>query len=499
MSALGVRGRLALTLNNTLTAGLSIQGDPEFGTTAVTMVRLRFPGTVRTATGKPAENWARMGEGVMRNQTVAVTQRVRTSTSLSTQMVGTGTGGSVVAQNPVTGQPYVFEHAVLGAGGGNGTFENPFGTVAAAISAAPEDGNGIVYVQSGTNPGIPAFTIKDGVQVLSTGPVQTLATQQETVRLPLSGTGTLPTVTNTVTMGNNTLVSGFAITPRTGNVGIGATAVQNVTIRDNQVLTNGDNAPAVQMRSVTGTAMVNNNQLQSMGVVSVDAFGFGAINVQLTGTMLTALNVLNNTITASGSLAGSVWVIPESSGSITAANISGNTITTSGYAGYAVYVYPSIDGSITTANILSNTITTSGNLGHGVMVPPTNSGSIANANISGNTITTSGVNSWGIFVNPQTTAFIGSLTVANNRIPQSGSDNVFILNLLPRQPICVSVTGNLTQNPGGSGVNFRFESGGVPFRVVDLPNLSFNNNGGTFIYDGSMAPGINFQTVTRCP
>ena len=498
VSALGVRGRLALTLNNTLTAGLSIQGDPEFGTTAVAMVRLRFPGTVRTATGKPAENWARMGEGVMRNQTVAVTQRVRTSTSLSTQMVGTGTGGSVVAQNPVTGQPYVFEHAVLGAGGGNGTFENPFGTVAAAISAAPEDGNGIVYVQSGTNPGIPAFTIKDGVQVLSTGPVQTLATQQETVRLPLSGTG-MPTVTNTVTMGNNTLVSGFAITPRTGNVGIGATAVQNVTIRDNQVLTNGDNAPAIRLRSVAGTATVNNNQLQSTGIVSVAAFNFSAISVHLTRTKLTALTVLNNKITASGTFVGGVGVLPESSGSITTANISGNTITTSGNAGYAVYVYPSIDGSITTANILSNTITTSGNLGHGVMVPPTNSGSIANANISGNTITTSGVNSWGIFVNPQTTAFIGSLTVANNRIPQSGSDSVFILNLLPRQPICVSVTGNLTQNPGGSGVNFRFESGGVPFRVVDLPNLSFNNNGGTFIYDGSMAPGINFQTVTRCP
>ena len=501
VSALGVRGRMALTLNGTFTAGLSIQGDPEFGTTAVAMVGLRFPGTVRAATGKPADNWARMGEGVMRNQTIAVTQRDRTNTSSSTQTVGTGTGGSVVAQNPVTGQPYVFEHAVLGAGGGNGTFENPFGTVAAAISAAPEDGNGIVYVQSGTNPGIPAFTIKDGVQVVSTGPVQTLATvQQGTVHLPLSGTGTLPTVIDTVTMGNNTLVSGFAITPRTGNVGISAPAVQNVVIRDNQILTNGDNAPAVKLLSVTGTATVNNNQLQSTGIVSVDAVNFGAIEVLLFGTKLTALNVLNNTITTSGIFVEGVSVSPTSSGSIATATISGNTITTSGNAGYAVYVAPGLDASITTATISDNTITTSGNLGYGVFVSASGSGSITTASILGNTITTSGVNAWGIYVSPLgNDGSIGSVTVANNRIPQSGSDNVFIWNLLSSQSICVSVTGNLAQNPGGSGVNFRFQSDKVPFRVVDLPNLSFNNNGGTFIYDGGTAPGINFQTVTRCP
>ena len=237
----GVRGRLAANITKNFSAGLSVQGDPEFGTTAAVTVGFRFPGVgsrsneTKDEKNESRSNWARMGDSPSRSNTVAVTERTDTQINTVVQNSTTSTNTTVVAINPATNQPYVFQHAVLGNAGGSGTFESPFGTVAAAVTAAPGDGNGIVYVQSGTNPGIPAFTIKDGVQVLSTGPVQTLATvQQGNVRLPLSGSGTLPTVTGTVTLGNDTTLGGFNITGFTGN-GVIGNNLRNVVIRDNAI------------------------------------------------------------------------------------------------------------------------------------------------------------------------------------------------------------------------------------------------------------------------
>ncbi|PZV17894.1 MAG: hypothetical protein DCF22_03085 [Leptolyngbya sp.] len=328
----GVRGRLALRLNDTMTAGLAVQGDREFGTTAVATVSLQFPNIGRKTTGQPADNWARVGDSAIRNQAVAVTERTRTSTrteitettQTSTQTVGSGSGGTVIAQNPGTGQPYVFQHAVLGAAGGTGTFESPFGTVLAAITAAPgTTGNDIVYVQAGTNPGIPAFTIKDGVQVLSSGVAQTLATVQAgNLQLPLSGPGTLPRIADTVTLGNNTTLGGFNITGFSGN-GITGTGLRNVTIQDNVItalIGTGINLDG----NLTGAVTIRRNTIGT-------GIGFGMILVptQPVAAPLT-IDISNNTVqntTNSG-----IVVFPQGNTTATA-TLANNTVTNTTFIG----------------------------------------------------------------------------------------------------------------------------------------------------------------------
>lgn len=496
----GVRGRLALRVNDAFTTGLSVQSDREFGTTAVATINLQFPKGGRKPSGQPGDNWARMGDSTIRNQAVAVTQRDRTTTTKTVQTVGSGSGGTVVAQNPATGQPWVFQHAVLGAAGGNGTFESPFGTVAAALTAAPGGtGNDIVYVQAGPNPGIPAFTLKDGVQVLSSGVVQTLATVQGgTVNLPLSGSGTLPTVTGTVTMGNNSTLAGFNVTPPSNNSGIVANRVQNVTVRQNQVsVSSNPFNPGIELENVTGTATVTGNTVETVG----SSFGqVPGINVRLNATTLAQLTLTGNNITTSGNSSDGIWVNPVFNSTITTATVTGNTITTGGIFSYGILVNPVSNSTITTATVTGNTITTNGFSSYGVFVNPAFDSTITTATLTDNTITTNWANSDGILVQPQDRAIISALTLTNNTIPRAGRDSVRIENQ-GGQPLCVAMTGNRSQNPNvaAGGVDFNLFPGGQPFRVINLPTVSANNVSGTFRYNGAVAPAAPFANVTTCP
>jgi hypothetical protein len=554
----GVRGRLVARVNQSAQVGLSIQGDPEFGTTASVTVGLTFPGVKRHSVPESNSNWARMGESVSRSNTVAITERTDTKVSSITTTSSSSTTSIEAALNPATGQPYVFQHVVLGNAGGNGTFESPVGTVAAALTVVPGDGNGIVYVQPGSNPGIPTFTIKDNVQMLSTGPIQPLATVQfGTVNLPLSGAGILPSVTGTVTMGNNTVLSGFAVTPPAGNTPIVANAVQTVTIRDNRAQASGNDTPGIRLQNVSGTALVRNNTVSTTGNTATFPTGAFGIFADITNTALSNLMVAGNTITNSGGAGHGISVTTRNTGAIATAIVSGNiinttatsglgilllslntssmanvsvvnnTITTSGVNAYGVSVNPrdtssmanvSVSnnkittaggnsfgiivnsrnsGSATTMTAADNTILTSGGSAFGIYVLPINTSVLTNTTLSGNSISTSGASAFGVYVIPQAGTSLPTLTLANNQILQSGFDNVRIANS-SNQPICATITGNLAINPSGGGTNFALQSGVQPFRVVNLANLSLNNTG-TFQFNGSSIPAAPFTNVATCP
>jgi hypothetical protein len=382
----GVRGRLALRLNDTVTAGLAVQGDREFGTTAVATVSLQFPTIGRKTTGQPADNWARVGDSAIRNQAVAVTERTSTSTSTqvtqdvqtSTQIVGSGTGGTVIVQNPATGQPYVFQHAVLGVAGGSGTFENPFGTVLAAITAAPgTTGNDIVYVQAGTNPGIPAFTIKDGVQVLSSGVAQTLATVQAgNLQLPLSGPGTLPRVTGTVTMGNNTTLGGFNITGFVGN-GIVGTGLRNVTIQDNVITALGNNIGIFLDGNLTGAVTIRRNAIGT-GI----GIGMFLIPTQPVATPLT-IEIANNTVQNTND--AGIRVITQLNTTATAI-IANNTVTNATFYGIEAVSFSSSPVRVQIDNNQVNNVQTTGGTQFGIRVANFNPGPLF-ASVTNNRVT----------------------------------------------------------------------------------------------------------------
>jgi hypothetical protein len=140
---------------------------------------------------------------------------------------------------------------------GSGTFEAPVDNVANAVPLAVS--GDIIYVQAGNAGG--GFTIPDGVQVLSVGPAQILNTQFGEAELPLSGSGNLPTIDGgTIVLGNDTTLSGFAITNAPGNAILG-TDISNVTIEENQI--DGALGAGVALENVGGTVLIENNQLNN--------------------------------------------------------------------------------------------------------------------------------------------------------------------------------------------------------------------------------------------
>ncbi len=266
----GVKGKLVTSWDN-LAMGLTLQNDSRFDTRLVFNIGASLGGH---GGGNRQSVPARMGESVERESNILVDNRIKRD--------------SLAAINPVTGQPYVFNHANLGIGTGNGTYDNPTGTVVAAAANAQSDGNGIVYVQAGTNPGTAGFTVPNKVQVLSTGPVQTInTTQLGNIQLPGSGVGVgattsvgaaglpgtvaltnLPKVNGTITLaagGSDQVLSGFAVTNTTGqNAGIAGQNNVNATIKNNQVT-----IPLTAPNSAAGQSLLTTNR----GIVLVGANG----------------------------------------------------------------------------------------------------------------------------------------------------------------------------------------------------------------------------------
>ncbi len=455
----GVRGRLEARINESFRAGLSIQGDREFGTTAVASVAFAFPGVGSRATEPQQLAWAEAGNFVFRQSMVAVTQR--RTTEVFTTVTGTR---EIALLNPSTNQPWFFQHVALGGATGSGTFEAPSSTVEAGLAAARGDRNDIVYVQAGSNPGIPAFPIPANVQVLSTGVTQQIqTTQQGLTTLPLSGSGILPRVLGTVTLGNNTTLAGFNITPPINNVGVLANGVRDVTIRQNQVSVTGNDTTGIRLQNVTGAA-----------------------------------TIVSNTVSTNGFEAYGIFLTPNSNSSITTATVSDNIITTDGDFARGIFIYPNTNNAIATLTVLGNTVTTSGDFADGIAFLIDNNSSVTTATISGNTVRTTGSNADGIYTELTTASSLASLSVTNNQIPESGLNNVQVGNF-GGQPICASIRGNVAQNPRGGGVNFDLQSGVATFRVIDLPNLSINNSGGTFQYDFVGAPTASYVNVPSCP
>ncbi|MFP4099850.1 right-handed parallel beta-helix repeat-containing protein [Coleofasciculus sp.] len=270
----GWRVRLEARPSDNFNLGLSLQNDDLFGTNLVFTVGATFPGSrPQGLTEEDDRVLARVAESVQRTNAIVIDHQDDFQ--------------EVSATNPETGEPYIFQHVVLGEMGGDGTFENPFGRVENGLDKTVSDGNDIVYVQPGTNPGIPPFTIPDRVQVLSTGPIQQLDTiERGIVQLPLSDAGVLPTINPgaaaSVTMGNRTTLSGFYI-PDAGTFGIEGRNIDTVTIRENAIA--NSTQVGIVLLETTGTVTVTDNSIDTTGGLGNSGFFIGntagSINLNL--------------------------------------------------------------------------------------------------------------------------------------------------------------------------------------------------------------------------
>ena len=425
----GFRMRLEARPNRYLNLGVGFQTDGLFGTNLLFRVGATFP-SARPKGPIDEEDivLARMGESVERRHTIVVDRQENRKDD-----------EEFPAINPSTGQPWFFNHVTLGGTNGDGTFENPFGTVQDGLNNTRSDGNDIVYVAFGTNPGIPPFSIPDKVQVLSRGPVQTLPvttrivpTSIETIQIPFSNSGNFPVIDgalatgNTVTMGNDSVLSGFTINPTTGNVGVLGSNVSNVEIRDNFINTSGESGTGIRLQNVSGFATITNNQIQTTGssaattTLTAPVDGPHAIELNLDNTTLTTATISGNTLNTQGRLAQTITIGALNNSTIGTLNIANNTATTVG--AYATGL--SIGANSSTVNsttISGNTITTTGGDSDAIAIVPVNNSTISNTTISSNTLNTGNVSSDGVFIGSFGST-IGNTTISGNTFNLTGRD-----------------------------------------------------------------------------
>jgi len=187
-------------------------------------------------------------------------------------------------------QPWHFIHVVDGAVGGTGTFELPLGTLEDATAIALADN--VIYTPSGGVYAPPAMLqVPDDVQLLSNGPIQTIATQDGLITLPFSGASTdllsLPEILSSVELGNGSTIDGFRLVG-VANVESHAGLIKvdgksNATIDSNVITSLMDG-----MRIADATnATITSNQIDSSAESGMEITG-----VNFSGT------IQDNTVTA---------------------------------------------------------------------------------------------------------------------------------------------------------------------------------------------------------
>jgi len=491
-SFFGGRARLEARPNDNLRVGLTLQGDENFGTTVVLSVGANFPGTRPRGIRPEDRVLARLGESVVRQQNIVVDEQIESE-------LFTTPASTVLVTNPTTGQPWTFRHVNLGIGTGDGTVESPTGTVAEALAAATS--NNIVYVQSGTNPGIPAFSIPDGVQVLSTEPVQQIDTVEAgTIQLAGSDSGVLPRVTGTVTLGSNTTLSGFEITGVEGSAVVG-TNINTVAIRNNVISNSTTTDPSnfgqgILLSNVTGKIDITNNILRENDDTAISinsdagqieltldnnaiADNFNAIRLQLSGTTQGTTQITNNSITSSGS----IDIQLAESTQLSNLTLSNNTIDNPASEGMNVQTFDDAQATILVSNNTLRNITGDGTFTGDGMNFAFNQDSRLQLTIDRNTINTASDD--GIDLNLFDNA-VATVTISNNQISNTNSEGIGTNNIGievdadDNSQLRLLIESNRITGSSDQGISiFTGALGGSPqvFTTIRLNTLTGNNVG----------------------
>jgi hypothetical protein len=443
----GGKARLELRPSDTLKLGLSLSSDATFGTNLVFQVGASFPSNRPKGKGKE-RLLARLGESVIRNPNLVVESQFK-SQWVSVQ-------DRVFVTNPATGEPWRFRHVNLGIGEGNegsATFEHPTGTVAEAFKVAVP--NDIVYVQAGTNPGIPSFRIPDKVQLLSNSPVQWINTiESGNIKLPLSGAGVMPIVTGRAIVGNDTTISGFFFQTN-NNSGIYGSNVSNLIIRENAItnaaregilLENVTGKVAITKNSINnanaeGFSLKNNlgqveltlteNQIANNGKSGDEGDG---IKLELRNTAQGTFHIANNQIVNNKGQSGIADGIDIKLFNNAQAffKITNNQIIGNQFRGTSIELESTAQA---TFNLSNNTIADNQADGTYIKLSETAQGTFT---IDNNQITRNGIYGIGIFLADQTK---GTFNLTNNKITENQDNGVFI-QLSDQAQGTVAITNN---------------------------------------------------------
>jgi hypothetical protein len=248
IEAAGWRVRAEAIFRDFVVVGVSVQDDELFGQTVNGMIELRH--TVfhhATLARRSMRHKFRDADGSTDGQTVrhrlADPVYRRQNIVLKEESPRPATFG---------GAPLNFVHVVPGRAG-DGTFENPYGTISTAM-LDPLAGSGVVYTPYGGT-FTENVTMTAGSTLFSNGPRQFVNADFGSVPLPFSGANgsltALPsTIVGDVTLADNTVLNGFDV-----QGGVSGTNVLGVSLANNRVASSpGD---AIRLTTSSGVSMNN--------------------------------------------------------------------------------------------------------------------------------------------------------------------------------------------------------------------------------------------------
>jgi len=315
--AAGWRVKLETAFRDWLSVSAVAQEDDLFGRNVSVSIELRKPiehksnaisssmrHMFRSHTGGHHDDTIRhrLADPVQRQQQIALTIGTENATDMASA-------------------PLTFIHVVPGvAGTGNGTFEDPYGTITDAMDDLPLAETSIVYTPQGgtfTEP----VTLASGTELRSNGPSQVINSLQGPLTLPFSGSSgddltALSTVINgDVDLKDNTLVHGFAITG---------------TVSGNDVTSATVDTSRISQPATDAITLINSTEITLINLL-IDQSGRGIFIENNGGTDLT-VSVQQSSITSAGHAFSAV----AASGSDLTVAIANSTATSTAGTGFMV-------------------------------------------------------------------------------------------------------------------------------------------------------------------
>lgn len=443
------------------------------------------------------------------------------------------------AIDPATGLPYFFVF-VDNTSSSNGTYENPYHSLAQA--QANSGPNNIIYVFPGdgtTNGMDSGITLQANQKFWGSGVNNQLLTSEGIISIPAQSSSS-PTITNinvdtegnAITLSSNNAISGFTITSTLNDAIFGtdpqSLEISSCTFENTSTYAIEASFPANATISVTNNQFLNNvngifftlNGTSTVicsdntftGQTSVSSVPFElaannnafALNIEnnifsnnTTGSIRFGFNnvvnadisMLNNTITNNGtgsqsSLGSSVVII--STGTIENCAIALQDNTFSGNTSNALYLHTS--GAFTTLDITASTNVMSHNGGSGlVLATPTNTLTLVATN---NTITNSNDN--GIAVISSGSTSTGNITINNNTITNiTNASNGIAINQ-DFATLNLSILNNEINGCEGTGV--------ISYAPTGIGSLSLNVSDNTISncqnLSSNAASGLDMEQYT---
>ncbi len=359
-------------------------------------------------------------------------------------------GGTEVAINPSTGQPYVVWF-VNNLSSSSGTYESPYKTIQDALAVAQADDMIYVYAGDGSAYDVD-IPLLNGQLFLGSGINQIVATQFGNISIPAQS-ATSPSLENSmgatmITVADRNIVSGFTLNVLSAGDTVVASAIDSLSFLNNifnTSVTTGMNN--LVFTDATGTLLVQNNKF------IMDPLDTGSLGVRLSdsGSGSSTLSIISNTFTNHASRPISLNYSGSSSPTL---DIAANSFTPpSGSSGINAIDLATSNATVLAGSI-SNGNTFSAYTGNTINMNWTGSGS-HELTISSNIITSdptiSGTN--GVSLNTSTSG-TSSITVTNNTFTDQTNTGVGCY-AASNAIMNVNISGNTITGyatPGNNGI-----------------------------------------------